>query len=319
MIPARLPFDADLMPGARRGVESTCGGVANRGARLGHAVVIVALGVALLMGTAERTTARGPANDLTANAGPSARETLKADLDATLPTGAVDLEARPPLVPSERARRAAFAWAARRAGRVAVAVVDSRGHLYGYHHRVPFWSASVVKAMLLVAYLREHRTVSTAMRGVLRRMIEHSDNDAADIVYRAVGRRGLAKLARLAGMRGFHTTAAWITTQVTAADMALFFRDMERWLPERHRHFADWLLAHVTPYRALGHPCRCRSAWLPRLLQAGLDRRLGAGQSGGPARAPVVRLGLAVFTDKNPTSTYGKETIAGVTRRLLRR
>jgi hypothetical protein len=32
-----------------------------------------------------------------------------------------------------------------------------------------------------------------------------------------------------------------------------------------------------------------------------------------------VRVGLAVFTDDNPTSTYGKETVAGVTARLLRR
>ena len=32
-----------------------------------------------------------------------------------------------------------------------------------------------------------------------------------------------------------------------------------------------------------------------------------------------VRIGLAVFTDHNPSSTYGKDTIAGVTARLLRR
>ena len=58
---------------------------------------------------------------------------------------------RPP-----RARRAAFAWAARRAGDVAVAVVDSRGRAYGYHASDRFITASVVKAMLLVAYLRRH-------------------------------------------------------------------------------------------------------------------------------------------------------------------
>ena len=32
-----------------------------------------------------------------------------------------------------------------------------------------------------------------------------------------------------------------------------------------------------------------------------------------------VRIGLAVFTEQNPTSSYGKDTIAGVTARLLRR
>ena len=32
-----------------------------------------------------------------------------------------------------------------------------------------------------------------------------------------------------------------------------------------------------------------------------------------------VRIGLAVFTDHNPTSSYGKDTIRGITQRLLRR
>ena len=77
----------------------------------------------------------------------------------------------PPLVPTEQARRAAFAWAARRAGDVAVAVVDSRGHLYGYHAKRPFMTASTVKAMLLVAYLRRHTTVSAGMRATLTSMI----------------------------------------------------------------------------------------------------------------------------------------------------
>jgi hypothetical protein len=32
-----------------------------------------------------------------------------------------------------------------------------------------------------------------------------------------------------------------------------------------------------------------------------------------------VKIGLAVFTDNKPSSSYGKETIAGITARLLRR
>lgn len=236
-----------------------------------------------------------------------------------VPASLTVLKALPPLVPSAAARRAAFTWAARRAGRVAVAVIDSRGRLYGYHARVPFVSASVVKAMLLVAYLRGHSTVSAAMRGVLQRMIDYSDNAAADVVYRAVGRGGLVRLARRAGMQGFRTTGAWITTRVTAADMALFFRDMETWVPKRHRSFANWLLANVTPSQRWGIPAAAvprgyrvyfKPGWLGAWVLVNEAARLeGHG----------VRLGLAVFTDRNPYSSYGKETIAGVTRRLLRR
>ncbi len=224
-----------------------------------------------------------------------------------------------PVVPTAGARRTAFAWAAARAGRVAVAVVDSRGHVRGYHAAEGFTSASVVKAMLLVAYLRGHDTVSDGMSGVLERMIEESDNDAADVVYGVVGRGGLERLARLAGMKGFRTTGAWITTRVTAADLALFFRDMHRWLPARHRAFADRLLSHITPYQCWGIPAAARPlgyrvyfkpGWLGAWVLANQAARLERGR---------VRIGLAVLTDDNPAEDYGKDTVAGVTARLLRR
>jgi hypothetical protein len=236
-----------------------------------------------------------------------------------LPAVLVVLKALPPPVPTSGARRAAFAWAARRAGRVAVAVVDSLGRLYGYHEHDRFTSASVVKAMLLVAYLRAHghSEITSAMRGVLQRMIDYSDNAAADVVYGLVGRGGLEHLAHLTGMKGFHATGAWISTQITAADMAFFFRDMHTWLPSRHRHYADWLLSHVTPYQSWGIPVGARPlgyrvyfkpGWLGAWVLANEAARLERGET---------RLGLAVFTDGNPASGYGKDTIAGVTSRLL--
>ena len=127
------------------------------------------------------------------------------------------LAALPPLVPTPRAVRRALTWARSRAGDVAVAVVDSHGELHGYRENRRFYSASMVKAMLLVAYLRGHRHVPASMRGVLAGMIERSDNAAADIVYGIVGRRGLVTLAHLSGMRRFRPNGGWITTLVTAA------------------------------------------------------------------------------------------------------
>lgn len=225
----------------------------------------------------------------------------------------------PPLVPTARARRSAFTWAARRAGTVAVAVVDSRGRTYGYHCARPFITASVVKSMLLVAYLRRHSSVDGGMRATLTRMITVSDNDAADAVYRSVGRRGLRRLARLARMTTFRSSGAWILCRVGAADMARFFRDMERYIPSRHRRFANRLLTQIVSYQRWGVPAAAEplgyrvyfkpgwlSAWTLANEAARLERR-------------NVRIGLAVFTDHNPTSSYGKETVAGVTARLLKR
>jgi len=225
----------------------------------------------------------------------------------------------PPLVPTARARRAAFAWAARRAGRVAVAVVDSRGRLYGYRPWVPFTTASVVKALLLVAYLRKHSTIDSYWRATLTRMITLSDNAAADAVYARVGRHGLSRFARLAHLRTFRVSSAWIACRVGAADMARFFRDMESYIPSGHRSFADYLLAHIVSYERwgippaaepLGYRVYFKPGWLGAWVLANEAARL---------ERKRVRIGLAVFTDGNPTSSYGKDTIAGVTARLLRR
>jgi len=225
----------------------------------------------------------------------------------------------PPLVPTAHARRAAFAWAARRAGRIAVAVVDSRGRLYGYHASHPFITASVVKAMLLVVYLRQHKSISASMRTTLTRMITLSDNASADLVYRLVGRRAVQRLAHVARMRTFRAGGAWIVSRVGAADMARFFRDMERYIPSAHRRFANYLLAHIVSYERWGIPPAAeprgyrvyfKPGWLGAWILANEAARL---------ERKRVRIGLAVFTDGNPTSSYGKETIAGVTARLLKR
>ena len=235
------------------------------------------------------------------------------------PARLVVLRALPPLVPSGDRLRRALTWASRRGGRVSVAVVDSRGSLHGLQPHRPCVSASVVKAMLLVAYLRGQPAPSAGMRDVLRRMIEYSDNAATDVVYGVVGRSGLVKLARLAHMRGFHPSGGWITTRITAADMACFFRDMERYIPDRQRRFANGLLAGITPCQSWGIPAAARplgydvyfkGGWLGAFVLANQAARL---------ERERVRIGLAVFTDGNPDSRYGLDTIRGVTERLLGR
>ena len=225
----------------------------------------------------------------------------------------------PPLVPTASNRRAAFAWAARRAGRVAVAVVDSRGRLHGYREDRRFITASLVKPMLLVAYLRRHATVSPAMRATLTRMITVSDNTSADAVYGSVGRDGLRRLARLARMRSFRTSGAWILCRVSAADMARFFRDMERYVPRPHRRFVNGLLNHIVTYQSWGIPEAARPLGYRVFFKAGWLGAWTLANEAARLERKRVRVGLAVFTDRNPSDGYGKETVAGVTARLLRR
>ena len=114
-----------------------------------------------------------------------------------------------------------------RGGFAAFAVVNSRGTIYAWNGDETFVSASVVKAMLLVAYLRSHRTLAPGMADVLSAMIHVSDNDAATTIYYAVGDAGLMEVARLAGMQNFSVSGYWANAQITAVDQARFFLGMD--------------------------------------------------------------------------------------------
>ena len=93
--------------------------------------------------------------------------------------------------PSAAALAATERWLRARSGVTAFAVVDSRGRIHGYGYDVRYPSASVVKAMLLVQYLRTHAGIPARERFLLARMIVGSDNAATDRVFAQVGTGGL--------------------------------------------------------------------------------------------------------------------------------
>src|SRR4051812_26405398 len=97
----------------------------------------------------------------------------------------------------------ARAWALGRAGQVSFAVRTEDGFWALRPDRVVH-SASVVKAMFMVAYLnRAHvrdRPLSPRRRDLLSRMIRRSDNDAATTIRDIVGDAALIRLAHRAHM-----------------------------------------------------------------------------------------------------------------------
>ena len=123
--------------------------------------------------------------------------------------------------------RAAIAYAHTRAGEVSFVVRTE--------HRVWAWrptrlvpSASVLKTMLLVAYLDDprvrHRPLDAADHGLIDPMIERSDNTAATNVLGFVGPSGVYGVARRAGMLHFTLDPViWGLSQIDAADQARFF------------------------------------------------------------------------------------------------
>jgi beta-lactamase class A len=222
----------------------------------------------------------------------------------------------------ERVANAA-AFARSRAGSVSFAVVDERRKLHGFGANAQYSSASLVKAMLLVAFLRKgdvrNRALHPSERGLLGPMIRVSDNEAANTINARVGSGGLARLARRAQMKRFIPNEVWGGSQVTARDQAQFFSRLRRLLPDRHRSYALGLLRNIAPGQRWGIPkgnpnrwrVHFKGGWYQggdgwRVHQAGLLRR-------GPRE-----LSVAVLTQGGSGLGYGAATIRGVTQRLLR-
>jgi hypothetical protein len=235
--------------------------------------------------------------------------------------------ARPPEravlpLPGQVAR--AHAFAAGRAGVVSFAVVDTAGRLrcHGCHRR--YVSASVVKAMVLVAYLRrlavEERALAASDRALLGPMIRISDNQAATVAYRhAGGSAALYRLARAAGMRRFDVDGSWGSARITAADQARFLSRIDHLTPRRFRTYARSLLSSIVSWQSWGIPTVARARW--SVFFKGGWRETGLGQlvhQVALLEQERWRIAIAVLTDGNPGHGYGRATVAGVASALLR-
>lgn len=218
----------------------------------------------------------------------------------------------------------ARAYAARRSGTVSFAVLDECGRLVGGNRYRTHYSASVVKVMLLVAYLRRPAVrdhgLSDGERHLLGPMIKSSDNGSASAVYGIVGADGLLDLAHKARMRHFTTTPTWGSSEITPGDQARFVGRLEGYVPRRHESYALGLMARVIGSQRWGVPQLKLPGWKVH-LKGGWSPQA----SGGGWRVNQValltrgerRLSLAIFTSDDPDFGYGQETIEGVTKRLL--
>lgn len=213
-------------------------------------------------------------------------------------------------------------WAAQRQGVVSFAV-RTPGRAWGRHRVRTFRSVSILKPMLLVSYLNRREVRRRALRRSERRllapMIRRSDNDAASTILGRVGKRGLRALARRSGMRRFTpVTGIWGLSRINARDQALFFLRIDRLLPRRHRAYGMRLLERIVPRQRWGIAQVQPPGW--RLFFKG-----GWGSGTGLSDHQVAlltrggeRVSVAILTRDNPDHAYGKRTLRGVARRLLR-
>src|SRR5665647_2313736 len=288
---------------------------ARRARRRSRRLFAAALAV-LVLAAAGGTAALVLWRDGGAQAGPR-----PAALTPSAPASAAELRVVAPLPPAFPGRKAvarALDWAGGRAGEVGVAVVDSRGEVTGLHAHATFEGASLVKAMLLVAYLRARPAADPALDGVATTMIAESDNASAYTTYGVVGGKGLKRVATLSGMEDFEPGAGWLDSRVSAADQARFFFDLERYVPAGRRAFARRLLTGITAMQRWGIPAAAGPAGWQTFFKGGwlgMDNRLML-QAAWLERGQK-RWALAVMTDDNPDRAYGWDTQKGVAGLLL--
>jgi hypothetical protein len=218
---------------------------------------------------------------------------------------------------------AAISYARSRAGDIAFAV-RTEHHFWGYRPFHAEWSASVLKAMLMVAYLDmpsvANRPINSFDASLLIPMITVSDNNAASRVIGIVGLSGLRALAARVGMTGFvPVLPIWGESQITPADQTKFFYSLDSFVAPLHRKLAMHLLASVTPSQRWGIGEVTPTGWTAYF-------KGGWGSGTGLIDNQVVllkrgcsRVSIAVLTMRDGSHAYGKDTLKGIFERLLHR
>jgi beta-lactamase class A len=215
----------------------------------------------------------------------------------------------------------ARAYAVSRLGEVSFAVRTEEGFWAFRPDRVVH-SASVIKAMFMVAYLNRagvrDRPLRPEARALLSKMIRRSDNDAATTIRNIVGDAAIERLARRAHMTRFAVAPIWGLSHITARDQTRLFLAIEDFIPKRHRATAMSLLRTIVPEQRWGI-ARARPPEWKIYFKGGWGSGTGAvDHQVAELRRGKLRVAVAIMTTGNPSHAYGKATLQGVARRLLK-
>jgi hypothetical protein len=182
----------------------------------------------------------------------------------------------------------------------------------------PVRSLSLVKAVLLVATLRDarDRPLTAAERRDLLPMIRESSNAAASRVVARLGRSRVDAAARAGGLRRFRLAEHWGTTPTTTREQTRFWLSVDTSMPARHRAYGMRLLRTVKQRWGIGE--LALPGWSVAFKGGWTDRvPLSEHQSALLVAGPD-RIAVSVLTTGEPGHAYARRTLRGVFARLLR-
>jgi beta-lactamase class A len=219
--------------------------------------------------------------------------------------------------------RSADAFAATRRGTVSYAVRTER-RLWGREPDRRVSSASVIKALLLVSYLRDERVRGRPLRAADRRllspMIRWSQNAAASEIATRLGAAHVNRTAHSSGMPGFSLALPfWGSSQITAREETRFMLHIDRLMPARHRAYGMRLLRTVVHTQRWGIAEVVPRGWT-LYFKSGWGSGLGRVENQvALLRRGRQRVAVAILTTAQGRHRYGTWTLRGIASRLLRR
>jgi len=212
-------------------------------------------------------------------------------------------------------------YAKHRTGDVRFAIVDLNGKAYDVHGGRTAPMASTVKVMLLAAYLRQGSVRDSNLherdRKLLGAMIRRSDNASATRVRNIVGEGAIRRVAHDAHMQHFRYSAAWGLCRSSAGDQASFMYRFEEVIPDRHEGYAKHLLASIVSSQRWG-VARARPKGWKLYFKGGWGIGRNVNHQVAFLQRHGMRVGLAILTEGSPSHGYGKQSLKGVAKRLLR-
>jgi hypothetical protein len=195
------------------------------------------------------------------------------------------------------------------------------------HQGSHFDAASAIKVTIISALLRKvggHGHLSARQRSLAWKMITASSNSAATTLWNTVGIRGMQRFLDLAGMTHTRLNHAWGLTQLTAQDELTLLRLLTTKgtvLTTASRGYVLYLMAHVVSGQRWGVPAgapstvtvHVKNGWLP--YPTGKNWHIN---SIGAFTGHLIGYQIAVLTSKNPSMTYGIDTIQAAARVINR-
>jgi hypothetical protein len=229
-----------------------------------------------------------------------------------------------PQITDPFAQSALRAFLSHRHGDITAAVQDERGgRTMVYRPGHPEDTASIAKVQILATLLHERRAparLNHAQRVAASRMIEISDNDSADALFRDEGgAKAMQAFDDAAGLTHTRVSSSWGLTRTTPTDQLILLGTVlspSRLLTRRSRAYISVLMHHIAQADTWGVTAGPRAArarvafkngWLPR---AGGWQVNSIGSVAGSGR----RYRIAVMTDGDVTESYGIDIIQRISR-----